>query len=170
MATAVDQHQTAEGITTMGTKTTVRLMFLTIVAVGLFWAGTASATCSHDLRDRTPQQVLADHRAALAAGDWDAVRCNFHPDAVLISDNGVSEGADAIVTEYQALFAFFGGNFDQVYQEIVVSILNTEKSMARVLYTVDTTCSDVPDGIDTYVIRRGRIVALTTHGFIVFTC
>jgi hypothetical protein len=155
----------------MDTGTRTRwLMVLAVVAAGLAWAETATAACSRELHERTPQQVLADHRAAITAGDWDAARCNFHPDAVLISDNGVSQGADAIVAEYQALVAFFGGNFDQVYQEIVVSILDSEKYMARVLYTVDTACSDVPDGIDIYLIRRGRIVALTTHGFIVFTC
>ncbi len=154
----------------MNTRTTVRLMVLTVVAAGLVWAGTATAGCAPELKDRTPQQVLADHRAALAAEDWDAARCNFHPDAQMISDNGVSEGVEPIIAEFQALAAFFGGNFDQVYQEIVVSILDSERHLARVLYTVDTTCSDVPDGIDTFIIRRGRIVARTTHGFIVFTC
>ena len=154
----------------MDTRTTVRLMFLTVVAAGLVWAGTATAACSPELKERTPQQVLADHRAALAAEDWDAVRCNFHPDAKMISDNGVSEGVDSITVEFQALAAFFGGFFDQVYQEIILMNVSGDRHMARVLYTVDTTCSDVPDGIDTYIIRKGQIVALTTHGFILFSC
>jgi len=153
----------------MDTRKTLGLAIAMAVGLGLLGAGTAMARCPQE-KERTPQQVLADHRAALAAQDWDAAQCNFHPDATMISDNGVSEGVEAIIAEFQALAAFFGGSFDQVYQEIVVSILDSERYMARVLYTVDTECSDVPDGIDTYVIRRGRILALTTHGFIVFTC
>ena len=86
----------------MDTRKTFGLMILTVVAAGLVWAGTATAACSPELKERTPQQVLADHRAALAAEDWDAARCNFHPDAKMISDNGVSEGVDAIIAEFQA--------------------------------------------------------------------
>jgi hypothetical protein len=159
-----------EGRSAMKTRRTLGLSIVMVVGIGLLWTGTAQAECPRDLKKRPPEQVLGDHRAALAAQDWDAARCNFHPDATMISDNGVSEGVDAIIAEFQALAAFFGGNFDQVYQEIVVSILDSDRHMARVLYTVDTACSDVPDGIDTFVIRKGQILALTTHGFIVFTC
>jgi hypothetical protein len=143
-------------------------MFLAVVAAGLVWAGPAAA-CSHDLKDRIPEQVLADHRAALAAEDWDAARCNFHPDAVMISDSGVSEGVDALIAEFQALVAFFGGVIPTVYSEIVVSI-GGDRHMARTLSFIDTTCVDIPDGTETFIIRRGRIVALTTHGFFVFSC
>jgi ketosteroid isomerase-like protein len=127
-------------------------------------------SCPSGLNERTPQQVLADFRAALAAGDWAAVRCNFDDDAVMISDNGITNGPAEIVTEFQAFFTFFGGFFDQVYSEIVVNVLGGNRYMARVLYTVDTVCSDVPDGAYTYVIKGGRIAALTTHGFIQFSC
>ena len=154
----------------MDTRTTVRLMALAVVTAGLVWAGTATAACAPELKDRTPQQVLADHRAALAAEDWEAARCNFHPDARMISDNGVSEGVDAIIAEFQALATFFGGQVPTVYSEIVVSILDSDRWMARTLSFIDTTCVDIPDGTDTYVIRKGQIQSLTTHGFFVFSC
>jgi hypothetical protein len=114
--------------------------------------------------------VLADHRAALAAEDWDAARCNFHPDAKMISDSGVSEGVDAIIAELQALAQFFGGVVPTVYSEIILSILDSDRYMARTLSFIDTTCVDIPDGTETYVIRKGQIQALTTHGFFVFLC
>lgn len=99
----------------------LRLMILTVVAAGLVWATAATATpaCSPELKHRTPQQVLADHWAALAAQDWDAARCNFAAEAVMISDNGVSQGVEAIIAEFQSLDTFFGGFFNQVYQEIM---------------------------------------------------
>jgi hypothetical protein len=154
----------------MATRTTVRLMFLTVVAAGLVWAGTAVAECARNLGERSPQQVLADHRAALAAEDWDAARCNFHPDATMIGDNGVGEGVAAIIAEFQALATFFGGVVPTVYSQIVVSILDSDRYMVRTLSFIDTVCVDIPDGTETYVIRRGRIISLTTHGFFVFSC
>ena len=146
---------------------------LVVMGTMLGWPVVTHATleCDPLLKQRTPEAVLADLRAALAAEDWDTVRCSFKTDAILISDNGVSVGVDAIVAEFQALSVFFGGSFVQVYQEIVVTIPRGDnRFMARVLYTVDTACADVPDGIDTYIIGRGQIVSLTTHGFIQFSC
>ncbi len=77
---------------------------------------------------------------------------------------------EAIITEFQALAQFFGGGLPAVYSEIIRPILNGDRHMARVLYFIDTACVDVDDGADTYVIRRGKIVALTTHGFASFDC
>lgn len=42
--------------------------------------------------------------------------------------------------------------------------------MTRLLFTIDTPCVTVPDGIDTYIIRSGQIHAQTSHGFPVFHC
>ncbi len=74
----------------MDTRKTLRLMILTVVGAGLVWATGAPATpaCPPELKHRTPAEVLTDHRAALAAQDWDAARCNFTEDAVMISDSG----------------------------------------------------------------------------------
>jgi hypothetical protein len=88
----------------------------------------------------------------------------------MISGNGVSEGVDAIIAEFQALATFFGGETPTVYSEIIASILDSERYMARTLSFIDTACVDIPDGTETFIIRRGRIVALTTHGFFVFSC
>jgi hypothetical protein len=152
--------------------TTWTVIGLLVLGTVLGWAPATlgAPRCDPLLKERTPQQVLADHRAALAAGDWDAVRCNFHPDAKMISDSGVSDGVDAIIAEFQVLATFFGGHLPAVVSEIFLSILDSDRSMARVLYFFDTPCVDIPDGADTYVIRKGQIVALTTHGFAVFEC
>jgi hypothetical protein len=130
----------------------------------------APSPCSAGLAQREPLQVVQEFYAALAARDWTAVRCNIDDDAVLISDNGVSNGAEAIVTEFQAIDGFFGGSFVQISQQIPTSILGGNRSMVRILYTVDTGCGDIPDGVDTFVIKGGVIAALTTHGFILFSC
>lgn len=89
----------------------------------------------------------------------------------MISDNGVSTGVNPIVAEFQALVAFFGGTTPTVYSEIVVTIPpGDNRFMVRTLSFIDTVCVDVPDGTETYVIKGGKIVSLTTHGFFVFSC
>lgn len=128
------------------------------------------ALCDPATYDRTPQQVLADHRAALAVGDLDAIDCNYSADATLIGDGGIDVGPDQIRSTYDFFLQSYGGTQPVVVQEIVVQILDAETSMVRLLYTIDTPCVAVPDGIDTYVIRNGQIHGQTSHGFPVFLC
>lgn len=134
-------------------------------------ASPSDIECPKGWRHRTPEQVLADHRAALAAGDVALdVQCNYARDAVVISDQGVDRGREAIALSLQGLVAFFGGAVPLVHSEIVVSVLNPNTHMVKLLFSVETPCIDVPDGVDTYVIRHGQIHAQTAHGFPVFKC
>ena len=112
---------------------------------------------------RTPEQVLDSHRHALAARDWASVRLNYADDAVVISDLGVTQGADAIVADLKAIVQSMGTATPIVRQQQVVP-LDAETHMIRVLFTLTTPVADVPDGVDTYVVRCGRIVGQTAHG------
>lgn len=122
------------------------------------------------LRNRSAAEVLESHRAALAAGDWTAVGCNYAEDAVVISDGGVIQGRAATVAALQQLSGAFGGTLPMVNEEVIVSILNDRAEMARVLFSVTTPCVDINDGADTYIVKNGRIQAQTAHGFPVFKC
>jgi hypothetical protein len=127
--------------------------------------------CPAQHRQRTPEQVLADHRAALAAGDVELdVQCNYDADAIVISDQGVDRGRDAIRQSLLGLVNFFGGAMPMVHDEVAVTVLNPTTHIARLLFSVTTECVDVPDGVDTYLIRQGVIHAQTAHGFPVFKC
>lgn len=141
------------------------------------------AFCAADTYERTPEQVLDDHRAALAIGDFDAVYCNYAEGAVVIADGGIDVGQDAIRASLEFVFQVFGGVLPQVVQQIVVEVpdhqqfpsaANLDRSvrthMVRLLFTLDTPCVIIPDGIDTYVIRSGQIHAQTAHGLPVFPC
>lgn len=148
------------------------------VAVAALVASSASAhggrghhrDCARSLNNRTADQVLDDHRAALAAGDWDAVGCNYAEDAVVISDQGTISGREDIVAALQGLSGFLGGAIPMVVEEVIVSILNDRAEMGRVLFSVTTPCVDIPDGADTYIIKNGKIQAQTAHGLPVFKC
>lgn len=147
---------------------------LVVLVVASSFSALASprdSICPRGSKQRTPEQVLADHRAALAAGNVELdVQCNYASDAVVISDQGVVEGREAIAAALTGLVAFFGGALPVVHEEVVVSILKPGTHMVRLLFSVDTPCVAVPDGIDTYVIRNGQIHAQTAHGFPVFKC
>lgn len=132
--------------------------------------GSFEPSCGWSTYFRTPEEVLADHRAALAAGDYDAVYCNYSPDAVVISDGGIDRGHDEIRASVEFFGQLFGGTQPAVVQEIVVKGGAPWTHVVRLLFTIDTPCVTVPDGVDTYVIRFGQIHAQTSHAFPVFQC
>lgn len=126
--------------------------------------------CDPGTYERTAPQVLADHRAALAVGNLDAIDCNYSPDATLIADGGIDVGHDQIRASTDFFLQIYGGTQPVVVQEIAVQVLDAETSMVRVLFTIDTPCVIVPDGVDTYLVRKGQIHAQTSHAFPVFLC
>ncbi|MDP2344553.1 MAG: nuclear transport factor 2 family protein [Deltaproteobacteria bacterium] len=148
----------------------MRAIALTGLVFLLASAADAKPRCDPSLRHRTAAEVMESHRAALSAGDWETARCNYAPDAVVINDGGVTEGRDAIIGQLQFLGSLFGGLIPSVTQEVVVSILNDRAEMVRLLFTISTQCLDIPDGVDTYIVKNGQIQAQTAHGFPVFKC
>lgn len=129
----------------------------------------AAQQCDPGTFKRTAEQVLEDHRAALAAGNLDAVSCNYASDAVVIGDGGIDTGHDQIRSSLRFFLAIFDGTQPQVVQQVVVATTGREE-VVRLLFTIDTPCIVVPDGIDTYVIKRGQIHSQTSHGFPIFQC
>ncbi|HEY4222150.1 MAG TPA: hypothetical protein VGO62_12425 [Myxococcota bacterium] len=127
--------------------------------------------CPRGFHDRTPEEVLADHQARLADGDIQGdVDCNYDADAVVIADGGVARGSDQIFAALSGFGAVFGGQVPIVNDEIVVSILNGNTYMVRLLFSITTPCVSIADGADTYIIKHGQIQAQTSHGFPTFTC
>lgn len=149
-------------------KHLIVLALLTATAAGAH--NPRAGDCPRSTRHRTPEEVLASHFQNLAAGDYEAERCNYARDAVVISDGGVTNGIDDIVANLAGFGSFFGGQVPTVNQEIVVSILDNRTHMVRTLFSITTPCIDINDGTDTYIIRDGRIQAQTAHGFPTFKC
>jgi hypothetical protein len=122
-----------------------------------------AAGCSGALASRWPHEVVADLRSAIAARNWDAVACNYHPHAYVIDDQGVMIGTTEIVAALMSLDDLADGT------QAVVTEENVFGDLVRVLFTLDTGWWRIPDGTSTYVVRRGRIVQQTTHALIEFT-
>lgn len=120
--------------------------------------------------DRTPDKVLEDHRGALLAGDVERdALCNYDPDAVVISDQGVDSGREAIRLALRRLVAAFGGAVPTVKSEVILPVAGGGH-LVRVLFSMETPCVELPDGVDTYLIRGGRILAQTAHASPTFKC
>jgi hypothetical protein len=113
--------------------------------------------------------VMVDHRAAIAAQDWEAVGCDYAQDAVVVHDQGVTVGRDAIVNDLRMISGLFAGINPQVHEEVITPILK-HKEMVRLLWSISTQCVDIEDGADTYIVGDGKIHAQTAHGFPTFKC
>ena len=123
---------------------------------------------SADIENRTAEQVLSDHRAALAEGEIDRdVERNYAADAVVISDAGVDRGREAIRQRLLGIAALFGDVVPVVAAQTVVP-LDKATFMARVLFSVATPGIEVADGVDTYIIKNGQIIWQSAHGRPVF--
>jgi hypothetical protein len=148
-------------------KSLIALLAVTLAPYAL---AQTPPTCPPKDRQRTAEQVLASHFANLAAGNYEAERCNYADNAVVISDGGVTQGVDGIVAALAGFGSLFGGQVPTVTEQVVVSILDPRTTMVRILFSISTPCVDIPDGTDTYIVRSGRIQAQTAHGVPVFKC
>jgi hypothetical protein len=129
-----------------------------------------SESCPVAYEGRAPEKVLEDHRGALLAGNVELdVLCNYAPDAVVISDQGIDSGREAIRIALKRLVAAFEGVVPAVRSQ-VIQPLSDGGHMARVLFSMQTPCVDLADGVDTYLIRGGRILAQTAHASPSFKC
>jgi hypothetical protein len=140
----------------------VTIASLLLAVLGLD-AAVAEAKCPPGLKKRTPDQVVADQRAALAAQDWEALACNYALKPYMFTDQGVLIGVEEIVGWFQSLAALFQGAPRLVHDDIFF------KDTAWELYRLDAGWVVIPDGVDTYRIRAGKIHFQTTHGVIEFT-
>ena len=106
---------------------------------------------------RSPQQVMAHHSQALAAGDLDEIVADFADDAVVITPAGAKRGKDGIREAFTQLIADLpGATFaakSQVYGDDVLLLA----------WTADAAKSRADDGVDTFVIQDGLIRVQTVH-------
>lgn len=111
---------------------------------------------------RSAEEVLHDHlQLAAEAGKWNLeldIERNFSPDIVLLTGYGIYHGHDGIRAKAQLLADQLpGGNWE--YRTVMVE---GEMGFLEWTATADDG-STVEDGADSYLIRDGRIHAMTIH-------
>lgn len=113
--------------------------------------------------DRSPSarsagEVLEDHLALAAAGDWQTdLERNVDEDIVVLTGFGVFTGRDQVRILAELLDAQLpGASFH--YTTVVV-----HGDVAFLEWTASGSTNQVRDGADSFVIRNGRIVVQTIH-------
>ncbi|MAT91449.1 MAG: hypothetical protein CME59_02500 [Halioglobus sp.] len=119
-------------------------------------------TCPAQYAQRTNSQVLFELRDAIGRENWEDVACHYRPDAFVLDDQGILLGHADIIAAVQSLNDLFNGVNPQVIQEDIF------RDTARVLYSLDAGWVEIEDGVRSYVIEDGVIVAETAHGLITF--
>lgn len=106
--------------------------------------------------ERTPEAVIKSHLALRKAGDVEGdIRENYAPDVVIIDRERTYEGHGG-VRESAASLAESVPDGVFSYERVVVS-----KDMGYLLWTAEGTGVSVDVGVDSFVVRDGKISAQT---------
>jgi ketosteroid isomerase-like protein len=104
---------------------------------------------------RTPQEVIAHHGPALAAGDLDQIVADYADDAVVISPAGVHRGKDGVREAFTRLLADLPDAAFQVSKQAYAG------DMLLLEWAADAATSRADHGVDTFVFGDGMIQAQT---------
>lgn len=110
------------------------------------------------MTQRSTEHVFLDHLDRAQRGDIDGdIAHNFAPTCVLLTTYGVFRGHDGVRAAAELLDRQIGPA-TYVYRNRV-----WEGEIAFLEWTADTAKATVPDGADSFHIRKGRIEVMTIH-------
>jgi SnoaL-like protein len=112
-----------------------------------------SALCPMQLQQRSPEQVLEAHLAAFRSGNVALIVCDYAKDAIVMLPGTVVQGLD----EIESLFAGFLQAAGPILGVTVTSLTSRDNAFLMT-YSIDSAHIVVPNGVDTFVIEKGRIV------------
>ena len=112
----------------------------------------------NEVTSRSTRAVFEDHLERARRGDVDGdLQANYAPDVLLLSAYGIEHGhagarrlADLLEEQLP------GAQFDYTLELV-------ERDVALLEWTATADGADVVDGVDSFVVRDGRIVAQTIH-------
>ena len=99
---------------------------------------------------RSTKQVFDDHIAALESGDIANVMADYADDAILILPDGAVVGKAAIQAAFENLLQG-SPNTKFTGQDIV------EGDTLLTIWSAESDTATMPQGVDTFVIRDGKI-------------
>lgn len=114
------------------------------------------------LHMRTTREVWEHHCIAFANADIDDVMFDFADDAIYVTTNTVIKGKENIRKQYDSHFKSLEvGATSKIISETI------DGEIVFFEWTADTPSIYIPDGVDTFVIRDGFIVAQTVRGTVI---
>ena len=118
----------------------------------------ADPSCPRQLRWRSAEQVLQAHFAAFRSANVPLLACDYAKDALFILPGTVASGRDQIAATFAGFFQGAGA-----VNSLVILTQTMEDGTALTTYKFDSQHFVVTDGVDTFVIRKGRIVLQTAY-------
>jgi ketosteroid isomerase-like protein len=109
--------------------------------------------CPKQLQHRSPEQVLEAHLAAFRSGNAALMACDYAKDAVLMLPGSVARGPDQIEAVFAGFFQAAGP-----LNNLTITSTTVEGGAVLITYKIDSEHILVSDGVDTFVIEKGRIV------------
>jgi len=111
---------------------------------------------------RTTKEVWEHHCIAFAKANIDDVMFDFADDAIYVTTNKVIKGKENIRKQYDNHFKSLEvGSISKIVSETI------EGEIVFFEWTADTPSIHIPDGVDTFVIRDGFIMAQTVRGTVI---
>jgi uncharacterized protein (TIGR02246 family) len=107
------------------------------------------------------QTVLDRHLAAFGAGDVEASLKDYSDDAVFLRPDGAYTGHEALRAMFTEIFStlFKPGTYDFSLDGMQVA-----GPAAMIVWHADCASATLTGGVDTFVVREGKIVAHTFAG------
>ena len=113
-----------------------------------------------DRETPSTKEVLEHHLKSFGDGDLDGLLSDYAPNSVLFLPDGPLKGSEAISQFFEALFTEFekpGATFSLNQQSV-------DGDYAYILWTAETAENLYELGMDTFVVRDGKIVAQSFAG------
>lgn len=108
---------------------------------------------------RTSEEVFNHHMDAFLRKDFKELASDFTDESILISSAGTKAvGANAITEAYRELIGSFEEGTTFAVKQVIM-----EGDVVFLEWTSDSPSSAVKDGVDTNVIRDGKIVVQTVR-------
>ncbi len=104
------------------------------------------------------KDVLHHHLAALGAGDVNEILKDYTDDSLLITADGTIRGLGPL---REAFTAFFGGLFAPGTYEFTMDAEHVEGEVAFITWHAVCASFDIPLGVNTFVVRDGKIAVQT---------
>ena len=118
--------------------------------------------CPAGAARNSPEQVMQERLAAIAAGDMELFFCSYAVDATVVMPGSVVKGRRAVMDQFNALFGLLGGQIPQV------TSLTFADGVALLTWFISTPFVSVADGADTFIIKNGKIQYQTVHATLSF--
>ena len=104
------------------------------------------------------EDVLHHHLAAFGAGDVDEMLKDYTDDSLLITADGTIRGLGPL---REAFTGFLGGLFAPGTYEFTMDAEHIEGEVAFITWHAVCASFDIPLGVDTFVVRDGKIAVQT---------